>query len=280
MPSLLETFYGTGTFQRPDDRRGVDRKTQQAGGDDFPYDKDPTVKWGEPAAYSRMSAGHGPNRQNVPVPKGISQDDDRWKNEVGREGWISDFRVTGNIVQDPGRLGPDLDDEVDEAMGTPVNVAKAGQGTGGMHTGGRVAPGTSGGWSSGPSGGQWDKHMNDDELEKAGRIEEFMAVVHSPARRPYNPGKTNDTHDQTDDEIEQMVHHHIPTDDETREPEDFDTMMNTIGGTNFGVIGHGMKYHRMSPGMSWKESISREVGVNDMLTSIYERRVKQTGEKK
>jgi len=138
--------YTGNAFSRPDSSgirgKGLNRKAYQMGDDEYPYGKgQPT--YGTPQAYSRDSSGHGGTHQNVPVPKGIGSDDGRWSADV------------------------------DEALGVPFNVDRAGRGTGGAGTGGRVAPGSSGQWSARPTGGQWDNKLDDDELEKYGRTDEY-----------------------------------------------------------------------------------------------------------
>lgn len=127
------------TFFRPDTTYGIGRepyrRDRKASGNEYPYDRE-RGKWGEPAAYSRDSSGHGPSHATVPTPKNVDSDDERWKQE---------------------------------ALGVPFNSDKAGRGTGG-NTGGRVMPGTSGQWSSRPKGGHWDNVVDDEILKIFGEL--------------------------------------------------------------------------------------------------------------
>lgn len=121
MNRVRETYYNTGTFQRPDASGvragGAGWKTRPGKrvGKEFPYDDDAVMSWGQPWAYSRDSSGHGGTHQNVPVPKGIPDDDERWQKH--------------------------------EVTGTPISPRAAGKGGGA--NGGRVLPGTGGSWASG-----------------------------------------------------------------------------------------------------------------------------------
>jgi len=251
-------------FFRPDTSgirgKGVDRKAYQSGDDEFPYG-DAEPNWGEPWAYSRDSAGHGTSHAPVPVPKKISDDDPRWadKNvdEMGTDGWLSGTPPQGNIVDDPGRTGskfgipneeeypPKEESRMEgleemerrlEALGVPFNSAKGGQGTGGQHTGGRVMPGTSGQWSSRPKGGQWDTEMSDDELDRAGDIDEFNYGL------PFQGDITN-RHQTTarDDDEENQIPEPRPM----------------KGPSRFAVVGLATKHSRHLPGMTWKECTHR-----------------------
>ena len=241
-------------FFRPDTSgirgKGVNRKAYQAGDDEFPYGET-EPNWGEPWAYSRDSAGHGPSRQPVPVPRNVSNDDDRWDNvdEMGVDGWTSGTPPQGNIVDDPeGESKFGLDDEEEmrmegleemerrlEALGVPFNSAKGGQGTGGMHTGGRVMPGTSDQWSVRPKGGHWDNHVPDEELEdKIGEYNYGLPFQGDITRRSYTPKAGS-------------------------EEEEVPVPRPMKGPAKFSPIGHSRKYHRHQPGLTWKESFHRNM---------------------
>jgi len=294
MASLLETFYGTGTFQRPDGSgirgQGVVRKAQQSGGDDYPYDK-PRGKWGEPHPYSRDSKG-GSLGKNTMTPKKVPPGDDRWDDdldEIKIDGWQSGTPADGNIVKNPPRdgskFGIDGDDGMGEATGVPFNVAKGNQGTGA--SGGRTMPGTGGSWSAGPVGDQWDDRMDPDKLEDEGDVEETtnglaMRTNNMYRYRPPNkPGERDDEEEQ----VRNMLSFHIPDDDETRDDVGW-AAVKKHGGAAFGTPGQATKYSRMQPGFTWKESMQRvfEVrssreGIKPDFRGIYERRVSRCGEK-
>jgi len=270
-----QSSYGGSMFFRPDTSgirgKGVNRKAYQTGDDKFPYGK-AQPSWGQPHAYSRDSAGHGPSLQSVPVPKGVPSDDERWIDGMDGmdeiDGVLNGTPMQGNIVSNPPRSRskfgvPDEKDDpwldkTAEAMGVPFNVAKAGQGTGGQHTGGRVHPGTSGQWSARPKGNPWDNAVTDDDLERAGKGE-------GPFRRQdeYNYGlpfqgnimkrspEMSVQHPEDDD----IIAFHIPTDDETKDTDTIDARMKQVGGAKFTQTpGHSLKYSRMQPGFTWKEN--------------------------
>lgn len=66
-------------------------------------------------------------------------------------------------------------DDVSEVIGIPFDIGKSDRGTAGMHTGGRVLPGTSGEWGGRPKGGHWDNQVSDEELSSiADRVIETL----------------------------------------------------------------------------------------------------------
>jgi len=294
--SLLETFYGTGTFQRPDTSgirgKGVDRKAQQSGGKDYPYDK-PRGTMGEPAATSRDSSGHGGSHRSAMTPDGIASDDDRWNDEIDDleeaqiDGYMTGSPIAGNIVKNPPRdgskFGLDGDDGMEEAMGVPFNVAKTGQGTG--SSGGRTMPGTGGSWSAGPIGGVWDDHMDLDDLEDKG-VEETTGGIAMRTNSMYRrrPPNRPEGHDDEPEQIRNMTAYDIPDDDDTRDDIEWKGVKKSTG--KFGAVGQAMKLTRMQPGMTWREGLQRVFEARSSqkrpkadFRGIYERRISRRGDK-
>lgn len=259
MANFIESYYAGGVFARPDASgirgKGVGKKAMQNGGDDYPYDKS-RGKYGQPAAHDRQSAGHGGSHQNVPTPKGIKSDDDRWQDDIDEkndEGWIDGMPRLGNIVPNPGsqsKFGLD-DDEVEEAMGTPVNVAKAGQGN--SSQGGRTMPGTSGQWGGRPKGGHWDNEMDDEELSKYGKVEEFTGIPFAP-----NPKNIGTPHDERGEDQTVYFKVHVPDDVEDDEEDgSFEKFLQTQYKAG---LGNHMKHSRYTPGFSFRENKKGIVG--------------------
>jgi len=263
--SLSETALGAGGPPRPDTSgirgQGVGRKAYPGSGNDFPYDSDRGgTTYGEPAAYSRDTAGHGGSHKGAIVPK---NDDniERWDenlDEAGNEGWAGASAPQGNIVKSPGERSKFGDEDIEaEAMGIPFNSAKAGQGTGGP-AGGRVTPGTSGEWGGRPKGELWDLEISDEEITAAG-LKEFLNGM--PAASNLTRKVTPNAHDQTDQEIEDMIGSRVdePEPEEDEESYDFDDLDTSFilkfGGDFGNNSAGGMKYSRMSPGFTWKENL-------------------------
>lgn len=90
---------------------------------------------------------------------------------------------------------------VDEAMGVPgLMIGKSGDGGGGQW-GGRVQPGTSGGWSTG-----WtDDSPDDDEIERAGKVKE---VRERPQKEPWLPDHLQGLFDELVDDWVKMLRVH------------------------------------------------------------------------
>jgi len=237
-------------------------KAYQRGGSKYPYDKAAGgAEYGVPLAYDRGSSGNGGSRQNVNVPKNVGADASTWdnlKSDDLKEVELDGTPIHGNVTYDPGeksRFGDKGDpnrayaDEVDEALGVPYNSKRGGQGTGGAHTGGRVAPGTSGEWSAGPKGGSWDNHMTDIELNIAARQDEYN---YGPIR------KTSSGEDPLYDRIPQAPMGDVELDK--------GAVILKVGGAGFGNHGGAMKQARMSPGLTWRES--RHRGLVEAFVSL------------
>jgi len=259
MSKVREAYYSATAYTRPDSSgirgKGANMKAFSLGSNEYPYDK--ARLWGEPSEYGKHSAGdHGGSRSNVPVPRYLDGQDDRWIDDVTDvdvdeqaedDGWMSATPMRGNIVDNPAghskfdgiedEYYADGEDEIDEAAGSPSNIAKAGSG-GSQNTGGRLQPGSGGSWSGRPKGDGWDNIMPDDELEKAGSFRQDEYNYGLPFTSNIVKGKTRTT-DTPEEEI--------PTPKST-------TMI------RFGMTpGQNTKQARHSPGMSTRENIHREL---------------------
>ncbi|MFA5750589.1 MAG: hypothetical protein WC895_05265, partial [Candidatus Shapirobacteria bacterium] len=170
-----------GTNMRPDASgmrgQGLNRQCNKMDAV-FPYDKnDPDKAYGQPANYDRGSSGKGPMHQPL-TPRG-----DTWGSEGDRD--------------------TDQDD-MDEAMGTPMNFTMSGK----SNMGGAI-PGGNQSWNANPTK-PWDE---DDEQEKkvayAGEHPETEgALTIDPSIPAVEPTvNTNAAYpkDQTDDDIENKI---------------------------------------------------------------------------
>lgn len=215
---VREAYFNATTFTRPDSSgirgKGANMKTFSLGSDEYPYDK--ARLWGEPTQYGKHTAGdHAGSRQNVPIPKNLDGQDDRWTDDItdideqtGDDGWMSATPMRGNIIDNPAGYSKfngepkqfyDPEEEMDEALGSPSNIAKASSG-GSQNSGGRLQPGAGGSWSSRPKGDGWDNVIDDEELEKAGKFRQTEYNYGLPFTGDIIKGRTRTT-DTPDEEI-------------------------------------------------------------------------------
>ena len=211
----------------------------------------------------------------------MKPDDERWKDSSKNEyaNWMAATPISNMIdrldAPHAEPFGDEDDDELEEALGIPYSPAKGSHGTGGIHTGGRVMPGTSGEWGGRPKGGKWDNRVDDDELEKRGKKphpaygkmygEQGSTVaghglpMGNPFRTRRQPPNDVAAHDQTDDEVEAMISHEVP-------PVDMPGAILKVGNPSFSAIGHARKYSRHQPGFTWKEG--RHRGLVEAFVSL------------
>jgi hypothetical protein len=129
-----------------------------------------------------LEAGYGTGTFQRPDTSGIrgqgvgAKERDVSDDDFPYGGFSMGYGQTNTVTgRQGGRRSSSHTYDIDELMGIPFDIGKSDRGTGGIHTGGRVLPGTSGEWGGRPKGGHWDNHVTDVELsELVSRIVETL----------------------------------------------------------------------------------------------------------
>lgn len=151
-----------------------------------------------------------PRNSPLPREKDFPYDDDDedrgvGKTLTGRGDDKGEPSHHGIVPKDTAHTQWDDGDGVDEAMGSPSNMAQAYSGGQGM---GSNIPGANGSWNKNPPK-DWDKDDEDELLSYYGDVSEGGPLsmnpgLHDIPEPELTPGP-EDVHDQTDDDLEDAI---------------------------------------------------------------------------